>query len=33
VAQHAVCPVLIVPGTELGEARRGMSRANGRPVS
>ncbi len=30
VAQHALCPVLIVPGVELGEARRGLSRANGR---
>jgi nucleotide-binding universal stress UspA family protein len=30
VAQHAPCPVLIVPGAELGEARRGVARANGR---
>jgi nucleotide-binding universal stress UspA family protein len=30
VTQHATCPVLIVPGAALGEARRGMSRANGR---
>jgi nucleotide-binding universal stress UspA family protein len=30
VAQHALCPVLIVPGVELGEARRGLSQANGR---
>jgi nucleotide-binding universal stress UspA family protein len=30
VAQHAACPVLIVPGAELGEARRGVGRANGR---
>jgi nucleotide-binding universal stress UspA family protein len=29
VTQHATCPVLIVPGAALGEARRGMSRANG----
>jgi len=33
VAQHAVCPVLIVPGVELGEARRGLSQANGRAAS
>jgi nucleotide-binding universal stress UspA family protein len=33
VAQHALCPVLIVPGVELGEARRGLSRANGRSAS
>lgn len=30
VAQHAPCPVLIVPDAELGEARRGVARANGR---
>jgi nucleotide-binding universal stress UspA family protein len=29
VAQHATCPVLIVPGAALGEARQGMSHANG----
>ena len=33
VAQHALCPVLIVPGTELGEARRGVARANGRAAA
>jgi nucleotide-binding universal stress UspA family protein len=33
VAQHATRPVLIVPGTELGEARQGMSRANGARVA
>jgi nucleotide-binding universal stress UspA family protein len=33
VAQHAACPVLIVPGFELGKARRGMSRANGRAAT
>jgi nucleotide-binding universal stress UspA family protein len=30
VTQHATCPVLIVPGAALGEARRGMSRPNRR---
>jgi hypothetical protein len=30
VAQHALCPVLIMPGAEIGEARRGLSRANER---
>jgi nucleotide-binding universal stress UspA family protein len=33
VAQHAACPVLIVPGAELGEARRGVARANGRSAA
>jgi nucleotide-binding universal stress UspA family protein len=33
VAQHAACPVLIVPGAELGEARRGVARANGRAAT
>ena len=33
VAQHAACPVLIVPGAELGEARRGVSRTNGRSAA
>ena len=28
VAQHARCPVLIVPGAALGEERRGLARAN-----
>jgi nucleotide-binding universal stress UspA family protein len=30
VAQHALCPVLIVPGDELSHGRRGLTRANGR---
>jgi nucleotide-binding universal stress UspA family protein len=30
VADHAACPVLIVPDAELGEARRGVAQANGR---
>jgi hypothetical protein len=33
VAQHALCPVLIVPDAELGEARRGVARANGRATA
>jgi nucleotide-binding universal stress UspA family protein len=33
VAQHAVCPVLIVPGAELGEARRGVAQTNGRATA
>jgi nucleotide-binding universal stress UspA family protein len=33
VAQHAACPVLIVPGAELEEARRGITRANGRAAT
>jgi nucleotide-binding universal stress UspA family protein len=33
VAQHAASPVLIVPGAELGEARRGVARANGRAAT
>jgi nucleotide-binding universal stress UspA family protein len=33
VAQHAACPVLIVPGAELGEARRGVARANARAAT
>jgi nucleotide-binding universal stress UspA family protein len=33
VAQHALCPVLIVPGAELGKARRGVARANGRAAA
>jgi hypothetical protein len=33
VAQQAVCPVLIVPGAELGDARRGIARADGRAAS
>jgi nucleotide-binding universal stress UspA family protein len=33
VAQHAACPVLIVPGAELGEARRDVAQANGRVTS
>lgn len=33
VAQHAACPLLIVPGAELGEARRGVARANGRAAT
>jgi nucleotide-binding universal stress UspA family protein len=33
VAQHAVCPVLIVPSAQIGEARRGLARANGHGVS
>ena len=30
VAHHAACPVLIVPDAEVGEARRGIARADGR---
>jgi nucleotide-binding universal stress UspA family protein len=30
VAQHALCPVLIVPGEELTHGRRGLIQANGR---
>jgi nucleotide-binding universal stress UspA family protein len=33
VAQHAACPVLIVPAAELGEARRAVARANGRAAT
>jgi nucleotide-binding universal stress UspA family protein len=33
VAQHAPCPILIVPGAELGEARRDVAQANGRVTS
>jgi nucleotide-binding universal stress UspA family protein len=33
VAQHAACPVLIVPGAEIGEARREVARANGRAAT
>jgi nucleotide-binding universal stress UspA family protein len=33
VAQHASCPVLIVPGAELVEARRAEARENDRAVS
>jgi nucleotide-binding universal stress UspA family protein len=33
VAQHARCPVLIVPGVELGEQRRRAARADGRAAS
>jgi hypothetical protein len=30
VAQHALCPVLIVPDSEVGDARRSMAETNGR---
>jgi nucleotide-binding universal stress UspA family protein len=33
VAQHAWCPVLIVPGAELGEERRRVARLNGRAAT
>jgi nucleotide-binding universal stress UspA family protein len=33
VAQHARCPVLIVPGAEIGDARRGVARSNERAVT
>ena len=29
VVQHAACPVLVVPGAKLGEARRKIAQANG----
>jgi nucleotide-binding universal stress UspA family protein len=30
VAQHALCPVLIVPDAQIGEGRRALAEANGR---
>jgi nucleotide-binding universal stress UspA family protein len=33
VAQHVLCPVLIVPDREVGDVRRAVVNANGRPDS